>query len=169
MFMFRFFIIVCVLFLLAACDQNTEPAATDTPRPTSAPSATLTPEIASFATPDPALNDGIVISNAAATTELDENSCAVGADTRFPEDSSVIYLTAEATVPRDTAIFVRLFRNSSPLQDTETIIADQDYADICIFFEFTHDRDEGFFRRGEYTAQIIANDLLRARINFFVE
>jgi hypothetical protein len=154
---------VSILLILAACRTDDTP-----PTLTTRPLATLTPDIAIFATPDPEVNDGVRIGRLVATNGIDDNQCATEAVTVFPEDSEAVYIVAEdADIPRDTALMVRLFQNGAPVEDTIPLVAEEDYEDVCVFFvmEIT---GKGFFRSGEYTAQLFADDILRARINFVV-
>lgn len=158
-----------LLFVLAALSLSAC-GGRDAPTPTFvfAPLATLTPDIPIFATPNPEINDGVVIGRLVAARGIDAHQCAVNAVTRFPEDSEAVYIVAEnSDVPRHTAVFVRLFHNGTPLEDTEAIIAAQEYENICMSFTFV-DEEEGFFRSGEYTAQLFADQILRASVNFIV-
>ncbi len=127
------------------------------PRPTAGPTATITPD---------RVNPGQIV----AALGIDEDSCPVDVLRTFAEDTRVIYVIAQdSSVPRGSTVMIRLFHNGSEEVDTQTLIADRDYQDICIFFEFTYDPDDGFFRRGEYAAQFFVNEVLRDTVYFVVQ
>lgn len=146
-------------FLISACGGDTPPTATILP-PSPTAGITLTPE------PTTAT---ISVKSLASATGIDQFSCATGETRRFPEDTPIIYVVAVADVTIGTNVFVRLFHNGEEVEETEPIIADQSYDDICVFFTFEYDPAQGFFRRGEYSAQLFADGQLQETVAFVVE
>ncbi len=74
----------------------------------------------------------------------------------FDTNAGMIYAVAFAdTVAEGTMLFARWYRNGLPIEDSEVVIADQDYHDTYV--EFHLDAMGQPFAPGSYAVEILAN------------
>jgi hypothetical protein len=70
------------------------------------------------------------------TTALDESGCAVDSVATFDTTDTIYVVLRASSVAEDTSFFARLYEGNTVLEDTEEVVADQDYSDVCVNFEF---------------------------------
>ncbi|MBZ0302806.1 MAG: hypothetical protein K8J31_23885, partial [Anaerolineae bacterium] len=76
-----------------------------------------------------------------------------------------VYIVAPySDVPAGTSVFVRLYQDGTPIEDTSEIQADQDYHNTCLNFVF--EPIEGTFDPGSYEAEFFVNGNPAQSVNF---
>lgn len=114
-------------------------------------------------------DDGIELGQVIATTNLDRNGCSVDNTSTFPAGTDLLYVVAEdSTVPADTTVFVRWYHEGEVYEESDEIVADQDYDNTCIGFSLEADEINAL-RSGDYEAEFIVNGNPANTVDFVVE
>lgn len=100
-------------------------------------------------------------------TEVDRDGCAAQRSSVFDDDDAIYIVASGSRIPEDTAIFVRLYYENDPINDSNEIVADRDYENTCINFVF--DNTGAGFDIGGYEAEFVINGNLSGEtVNFEV-
>lgn len=100
------------------------------------------------------------------TDQLDSQGCPVGQVSQFG-GSQVIYAGMERTqIPAGAEMFMRLYQNGQPVEDTPVIRADR-AMNTCVWFEFRPSAGTTF-DAGNYTAEMIINGNRAGQVAFTV-
>jgi len=112
--------------------------------------------------------DGIELGNIVTATNLDRNGCSTDTTNTFDQDQ-IIYVVAEnSQIAEGTHVFVRFYYDNAIYEESEEIVADQDYASTCVAFTLEPDsRPE--LRAGEYEAEFIVNGNAAESVTFEVQ
>lgn len=102
------------------------------------------------------VDDGIELGRVVTATNIDRNGCATDVTSTFaPGD--IVYVVAEnSDVTEGTAVFVRWYLDNELYEESDQIVADQDYQDTCINFTLEPDQLDQL-RSGSYEAEFIIN------------
>jgi hypothetical protein len=88
-------------------------------------------------------------------SEVDREGCPITTDTRFESDEIIFVGLDESQVPAGSSLFVRLYREGRPVEDTQAIQADRDLR-TCVWFQFEPAGSTGFVP-GSYEAELYVN------------
>jgi len=104
---------------------------------------------------DNAADAGIVFGNVVVSESVDRDGCAVNTTSSFNSDTSQFYVVAEeSTIPANTEVFVRLYRDGQPVEDLPPITSADSFENTCINFVF---ESTSTFESGNYEAEFIVN------------
>ncbi|GEM_PF-2541993 len=104
---------------------------------------------------DNASDAGIVFGNVVVSESVDRDGCAVNTTSSFNSDTSQFYVVAEeSTIPANTEVFVRLYRDGQPVEDLSPITSADSFENTCINFVF---ESTSTFESGNYEAEFIVN------------
>ena len=104
---------------------------------------------------DNAADAGIVFGNVVVSESVDRDGCAVNTTSSFNSDTSQFYVVAEeSTIPANTEVFVRLYRDGQPVEDLSPITSADSFENTCINFVF---ESTSTFESGNYEAEFIVN------------
>jgi hypothetical protein len=110
--------------------------------------------------------DGIELGNVVMAEAVDCDGCPTDTATTFDANVTRIYLVAEdSDVVQGTAVFVRWYLNGQVYEESDEIVADQDYENICVAFTLEQDETDRF-RTGDYEAEFIINGNPAERVSF---
>jgi hypothetical protein len=74
----------------------------------------------------------------------------------FDSSQDYIYVVAEADfIEEGTTLFARWYREDEPFEDSQEIVADQDYRDT--YLEFHLENLDNTLEEGDYRVEILAN------------
>jgi hypothetical protein len=117
------------------------------------------------AEPESAANLGRMVT----ARNLDSDSCPVDVTSDFSRSDTVYVVMEDSVVPTGTDMFVRLFHEDQPLEDSPLITADRDYNDTCIYFQFEATSGAEVLPSGDYEAQLVVNGNPTQTIDFNVQ
>ncbi|MDX1993698.1 MAG: hypothetical protein SF029_15020 [bacterium] len=100
-------------------------------------------------------DEDVFLGNPVAAPAVDRDGCPVETTDDFDATEDVWVVAPDSQIPEGTIIFVRLYRNGTPIEDAPEIQADQDYDSTCINFIF--EATDGGFEAGEYEAEFYVN------------
>jgi hypothetical protein len=100
--------------------------------------------------------DNIDLGEVVSAGGVDRDGCAVDIASDFDTTDSIYIVAESGDFPEGTAIFVRLYRGDSPLEDSPEITADQDYNNACVNFVFEPEAGAEF-DTGDYEAEFYIN------------
>jgi len=104
---------------------------------------------------DNASDAGIVFGNVVVSESVDRDGCAVNTTSSFNSDTSQFYVVAEeSTIPANTEVFVRLYRDGQPVEDLSPITSADSFENTCINLVF---ESTSTFESGNYEAEFIVN------------
>jgi hypothetical protein len=112
------------------------------------------------------VNENVSLGNPTTALAVDADGCPVDETSDFGASDDIYVVAPNSTIPQDTGVFVRLYRDGEPVEDTREIVADRDYNDTCINFVF--ESNEGSFERGSYEAEFYVNGNAADTISFEV-
>ncbi|MCB9436020.1 MAG: hypothetical protein H6673_03390 [Anaerolineales bacterium] len=130
--------------------------------------STTAPTVPSI-TPQPTPDTGTRYSQTTTSISKDEDTgCAVGVQNTFDANTDVIYFIVRAlNVTPGTTFGLRvLSQNEQISNDPEFWTSDVIYDDTCIWYGI--DRDTMPFVPGTYTAELVANGIVRVRTTFVI-
>jgi hypothetical protein len=87
--------------------------------------------------------------------EVDPQGCPAEPASEFYRDETIFVGLEESSIPRGTDLFVRLYHEGQPVEDTPPIQAASDQLS-CVWFEFQPQSAEGL-EPGEYEAELHVN------------
>ena len=102
------------------------------------------------------------------STNLDSNGCAADSETTF-DDNDAVYIVLDASdFAEGTRFFARLYKDNIGLEDTEELVADQDYNNTCVNFVFEPSRSADAWDAGNYEIEFYINGNAHQAIAFEV-
>lgn len=96
---------------------------------------------------------------------VDRDGCAVDTTSEFDTSDSIYVVAESGDFPEGTSIFVRLYHDDTPVEDSPEITADQDYNDACVNFVFEPETGAEF-DPGDYEAEFFINGNPAESLNF---
>ena len=87
--------------------------------------------------------------------EVDQNGCPEQPASEFLNDETVFVGVEESEIPGGTSMFVRLYHEGQPVEDTDPVEADRDLRS-CVWFQFEPTGQSGF-EPGDYEAELYVN------------
>jgi hypothetical protein len=104
---------------------------------------------------DPQTTEGIAIGQPVSAVSVDRDGCPTQTTASFDVNEDVFVVAPNSDIPSGTSVFVRLYQNGAPVEDTTEIMADQNYTNTCLNFQF--EPIDGPFDPGQYEAEFIIN------------
>jgi hypothetical protein len=101
-----------------------------------------------------------------AAENLDSDGCAVNITDTYDSLDDFYIVMEDNAIPTGTSIFVRLYHESIAVEDTDEIMAEVDYANVCVNFVF--DSTEGW-DSGAYEAEFFVNGKAYRSVSFTVQ
>lgn len=120
-------------------------------------------------TPQPTPDSGTRYSQTTTSISKDNDTgCAIGVQNTFDSNTDVIYFIVRAlnVMPGTTFGLRVLSQNEQVANDPEFWTSDAIYEDTCIWYGI--DRDTMPFVPGTYTAELLANGIVRVRTTFII-
>jgi hypothetical protein len=102
------------------------------------------------------------------TNRLDRNGCPTIITATFDEDEIVYIVAEDSQVAEGTWIFMRFYYNDQIYEESEVIVADQDYENTCIAFTLEPDSVDAL-QRGDYIAEFIVNGNTVGQTGFTIQ
>jgi hypothetical protein len=111
---------------------------------------------------------GVSITRFASAQDTDVDGCPLDETSTFrrSEDVNVFAIGA---FPRGTTVFARLYYDGVPVEDTDTLIADQNYDEVCVYFVFEPTVTAEVFDRGPYIVEFFVNGVSAGSIDLVIE
>lgn len=88
---------------------------------------------------------------------LDDEGCATTSITDFDEDDPVYVVLQGSTFPQGTRLFARLYQDDQAVEDTEELVADQAYSNVCAHFVFSPSARAEVWEPGNYEVEFYVN------------
>lgn len=88
---------------------------------------------------------------------IDNEGCSTNIVTQFADNDPVYVILEDATLPEGTRIFARLYRDNRAVEDTEELVADQDYSNVCVNFVFEPTAGAKVWETGDYEIEFFVN------------
>lgn len=101
------------------------------------------------------VDDNIDLGQPVSATSIDRDGCPVDTATAFNATDDIYVVAPGSDVPAGTSVFVRLYRDSVPVEDAPEIAASSDYSNSCVNFVF--EPLDGAFEPGQYEAEFYIN------------
>lgn len=98
--------------------------------------------------------------------QVDSQGCPVGQSGQFVSNQPIYAGLERTSIPSGTEIFMRLYRDGQPVEDSPPITAERDM-NTCVGFEFRPSAGEGF-APGNYSAELIVNGSNAGQVAFDV-
>lgn len=151
---YRYILLILFAIACAGCGTVASPTAAP-PSPPNALRARPTPgsggSTSTTSTTTTSRSSDIVL-----TSGLDENGCAMDSVTTFETTDAIYVVLRASAVEEGTSFFARLYDANVALEDTEEVMADQDYNDVCVNFEFAPARGTTW-TAGDYEIEFFVN------------
>jgi hypothetical protein len=113
-----------------------------------------------------AVDENIRLGRPVAAYGVDADGCPVDETDDFRASDDIYVVAPDSAIPQDTGVFVRLYRDGDPVEDTREIVSDRDYDSTCINFVF--EPVNGSFEPGNYEAQFYVNGNAADTVSFEV-
>ncbi len=113
-----------------------------------------------------ATTGGVVLGRLVTASNVDGDGCPVDTTDQFSVNDEVYVVIEDSDIPAGTTVFARLFRENTPVEDADTITADQNYDNTCIYFVFEPTTTAEVLEAGFYEAQVIVNGNPGERVGF---
>lgn len=114
---------------------------------------------------DGAVDDNISLGRPVTAFDVDSDGCAVDQTTDFRATDEIWVVAPNSDMPSGTGVFVRLYREGEPIEDSREIVANQEYNNTCINFIF---ESANGFDRGSYKAEFYVNGNAADTVSFEV-
>lgn len=101
-------------------------------------------------------DDGIELGNVVAATSVNRDGCASNVTNSFDPNDPVYVVAEDSDVTEGTEVFVRFYYEDEVYEESDVIVADQDYENTCISFTLEPDELDQL-RSGSYEAEFIIN------------
>jgi hypothetical protein len=107
-----------------------------------------------------ALGDVVVSSG------LDENGCAIDSVTSFDNNDPVYVILQSSTFPAGTRLFARLYQDNQAVEDTDELVADQAYSNVCVNFVFEPSARAEVWDTGNYGVEFYVDGNSYGSVDF---
>ncbi|HLU11502.1 MAG TPA: hypothetical protein VK003_17640 [Oceanobacillus sp.] len=111
---------------------------------------------------------GVTITRFASALSTDADGCPLD-ETSTYRRSQDINVFAIGAFPRGTTVFARMYYDGVPVEDTDMLIADRNYDDVCVYFIFEPTIGAEVFDRGPYRIEFYVNEVLAGSVNVVVQ
>lgn len=98
---------------------------------------------------------------------VDSAGCPTESQNTFFSNESIYVVAPDSNIAQGTSLFVRLYRDSTVIEDAPAITADRDYTNNCINFVFQP--TGAAFQPGNYEAQFFVNGNPGPSVQFDVQ
>ncbi len=97
--------------------------------------------------------------------DVDSEGCATDTTDEFFADEPIFVVVPQSLIPSGTELFVRLYDQRGPVEDTDPLRADQQM-ETCVWFVF--EPEQSGFAPGRYQAELFINGQSADRIDFAI-
>lgn len=111
---------------------------------------------------------GVSITRFTSAHATDADGCPMDETSTFRRSDDVSVF-AIGVFPRGTTVFARMSYDGVPVEDTDTLTADQNYDDVCVYFIFEPTVGAEVFDRGPYTIEFFVNGVSAGSLDLVVE
>jgi hypothetical protein len=102
------------------------------------------------------VTQGIELGDIVTAEGIGDDNEPVDETDSFDSSQDYIYVVAEADfIEEGTTLFARWYREDEPFEDSQEIVADQDYRDT--YLEFHLENLDNTLEEGDYRVEILAN------------
>jgi hypothetical protein len=88
---------------------------------------------------------------------IDRDNCAVDATNSFDDNDPIYVVLEDSQLPEGTAMFARLYRDGTAIEDTRELVAEEDYDNVCVSFVFEPTDRAEVWESGDYEVEFYVN------------
>jgi len=92
-----------------------------------------------------------------AAQNIDRDGCAVDATTSFDSSDEIYVVLEDSELPRNTSMFARLYKDNVAIEDTDQVVTEQDYNNVCVNFVFEPSDRAEVWDDGNYEVEFYVN------------
>ena len=92
-----------------------------------------------------------------AAQNIDRDGCAVDATTSFDDNDAVYVVLEDSELPRGTSMFARLYKDNVAIEDTDQVVTEEDYDNLCVNFVFEATDRAEVWESGDYEVEFYVN------------
>jgi len=92
-----------------------------------------------------------------AAQNIDRDNCAVDATTSFDDNDPIYVVLEDSQLEQGTAMFARLYKDGTAIEDTRELVAEQDYNNTCVSFVFEPTDRAEVWDAGNYEVEFYIN------------
>jgi hypothetical protein len=111
---------------------------------------------------------GVAITRFTSAIATEADGCPADETSTFRR-SDDISVFAIGAFPRGTTVFARMSYDGVPVEDTDTLTADQNYDDVCVYFTFEPTIGAEVFDRGPYVIEFFINGASAGSLDLVIE
>jgi len=92
-----------------------------------------------------------------AAQNIDRDGCAVDATTSFDSNDDIYIVLEDSALPRNTTMFARLYKDNVAIEDTDELVTEDDYTNVCVNFVFEPTDRAEVWDDGNYEVEFYVN------------
>jgi len=92
-----------------------------------------------------------------AAQNIDRDGCAVDATTSFDSNDEIYVVLEDSALPRNTSMFARLYKDNVAIEDTDQVVTEDDYDNVCVNFVFEPSARAEVWDDGNYEVEFYVN------------
>jgi hypothetical protein len=92
-----------------------------------------------------------------AAQNIDRDGCAVDATTSFDSNDDIYVVLEDSALPRNTSMFARLYKDNVAIEDTDELVTEDDYDNVCVNFVFEPTDRAEVWEDGNYEVEFYVN------------
>jgi len=92
-----------------------------------------------------------------AAQNIDRDGCAVDATTSFDSNDEIYVVLEDSALPRNTSMFARLYKDNVAIEDTDQLVTEEDYNNVCVNFVFEPTDNAEVWDDGNYEVEFYVN------------
>ena len=145
-------------FVTGMMNNNNTPTTTDTIDNTNNNNGDLVPNN-NNTTNNPTTNNTNLdnLGPVVAAQNIDRDGCAVDATTSFDSNDEIYVVLEDSALPRNTSMFARLYKDNVAIEDTDEVVTEEDYDNVCVNFVFEPTDRAEVWEDGNYEVEFYVN------------
>jgi len=88
---------------------------------------------------------------------IDRDGCAVDATTSFDSNDEIYVVLEDSALPRNTSMFARMYKDNVAIEDTDQVVTESDYDNVCVNFVFEPSARAEVWDDGNYEVEFYVN------------